>query len=199
MNISQKEFENTIKKFWKIEDARNQLWDKARNLLLQGYEIEAYILILSTWNFAGFRYFLKNFDLNKFEKTIKEINPIFEKIKDKTFRNADFSNRELQKDIKSIYSKLKGIAKQTGASKIMALKKPDLFVMWDTEIRRTYKINNKAYPEDYIQFLIRMKNEFKEIKWQNREKPFAKAIDEYNYVKAEERKKERKKERKNKK
>jgi len=36
-------------------------------------------------------------------------------------------------DIKYIYNQLKKIAKQTGASKIMALKNSNLFVMWDSE------------------------------------------------------------------
>ena len=59
MKISQKEFENTIKEFERIVDVRDQLWDRARKLLENGYEVDAYILILATWNFARFRYFIK--------------------------------------------------------------------------------------------------------------------------------------------
>ena len=66
MKISQKEFENTIKEFERIVDVRDQLWDRARKLLENGYEVDAYILILATWNFARFRYFIKIFDLDKF-------------------------------------------------------------------------------------------------------------------------------------
>ena len=189
MAINQKDFENTIKKFRIIEDARGSLWDRVRNLLLKGYETEAYILILATWNFADFRYFLKNFDLYKFENVIKKLTPIFNKVKNKTFEKTDFKNKDLQKDIKLIYSDLKKVVRQTGASKIMALKNQNLFVMWDTEIRKMYKIDNRATPNDYIEFLGKMKNEFKEIKYRNKKIPFAKAIDEYNYVKADERKK----------
>lgn len=187
MTVNQIDFENTVEKFRKVEYARGSLWDKARKLLLKGYEIEACILILATWNFAGFRYFLKNFDLDKFENIIKEINPFFNELRKETFECADFGNKNLQKNIEQIYSKLKEVVKQTGASKIMALKEPDLFVMWDTEIRKMYGINNKATPEDYIKFLEKMKDEFNGIRWQNKKRPFAKAIDEYNYVKAEER------------
>ena len=129
MAINQKDFENTIKKFRIIEDTRGSLWDRARNLLLKGYETEAYILILATWNFADFRYFLKNFDLDKFENVIKKINQIFNKVKNKTFEKTDFKNKDLQKDIKLIYSDLKKVVRQTGASKIMALKNQNLFVM----------------------------------------------------------------------
>ncbi|GAG94498.1 unnamed protein product, partial [marine sediment metagenome] len=85
MGVSQKDFEKTVQKFVEMEDARDKLWERARNLLKEGYELEAYILILATWNFAGFRYFLKDFDLDKFQNLIDKINPLFEKIKNLTF------------------------------------------------------------------------------------------------------------------
>lgn len=192
MPITRSDFCNTIKKFPKLEDTRSQLWKNARKLLSDGYELEAYVLLLATWNFADFRYFLKNLNLDNFRQTIREIESTFEKIKNLTFEKADFSDKALQKDIKNIYRKLKKIVRQTGASKVMALKKPDLFVMWDTAIRKMYKIDNKASPEDYIAFLVKMKSEFKEIKWKSDGKPFAKAIDEYNYVKVEEKRRKKK-------
>ena len=179
-------FNDTIARFSKLEDARDKLWERARKMLLNGYEVEAYILILSTWNFADFRYFLKNLDIDHFNKIIFEINPVFKKIKDISFENADFYDPKLQKDIKFIYTKLKEIVRQTGTSKVMALKKPDLFVMWDTAIRKMYKIDIKANAEDYLEFLIKMKSEFGEIQWNNKNSDLAKAIDEYNYVLVEE-------------
>ena len=56
----------------------------AKALIKNGFEVEAYVLILATWNFARFRYFMKIFDLRKFQKVIKQINPIF-----KTFLKCD--------------------------------------------------------------------------------------------------------------
>ena len=181
----QLEFEKTIKEFQKIEDARDQLWDRAQALIEKCFEIEAYILILATWNFARFRYFMKNFDLRKFHDVIKKINPIFKKFKNKQFKNVNFADKILISDIKLIYTQLKLIAEQTGASKIMALKNPRLFVMWDTEIRKIYKIDNKGEADDYIKFLIKMQNYFKDINWDGKAQPLAKVIDEYNYVKAD--------------
>mgnify|MGYP001582532196 FL=1 len=67
---------------------------------------------------------------------------------------------------------------------MMALKRHNLFVMWDTNIRAMYKIDNKADSNDYIKFLNLIKERFKKIKWRNKKQPLAKAIDEYNYVKA---------------
>ncbi|MFA4817156.1 MAG: hypothetical protein WC608_00335 [Parcubacteria group bacterium] len=180
--MKQLEFEKTIKKFHKIEDARDQLWDRAKVLIEKGFEIEAYILILATWNFAGFRYVMKNFDLYEFGVVIKKINPIFKRLEDNKFESIDFNNKSLISDIKEIYTQLKKIAKQTGATKLMALKNSKLFVMWDTEIRKIYGIDNRSEADDYIQFLIKMKNNFLNIKWNNKIKPLAKVIDEYNYV-----------------
>jgi len=180
--MNQQEFEKKIEIFQKIEDARDQLWDRARLLIEKGFEIEAYILILATWNFARFRYFMKIFDLHRFHGVIEEISPIFKKLEGKRFERVDFTDKTLISDIKHIYTRLKQIAEQTGATKIMALKNPRLFVMWDTEIRKIYKIDNMGSADDYIQFLITMRNEFAGIKMNSVTRPLAKAIDEYNYV-----------------
>lgn len=192
-NITQEEFENRIKEFTIIEDARDQLWDRAKVLIERGFEVEAYILILATWNFARFRYFMKKFDLVKFQKVINKVNPIFHNLAELDFKSADFSDSNLISDIQLIFTQLKSIAEQTGASKIMALKNSNLFVMWDTEIRKIYKIDNKGEANDYIEFLIKMQDYFKNINWDGNETPLAKAIDEYNYVVVDKIRKGRKK------
>jgi len=46
--MDQKEFDQTVKAFRHIEDARDHLCGRARNLLEAGFEVEAYILILAT-------------------------------------------------------------------------------------------------------------------------------------------------------
>jgi len=183
MPVTKKDLKNALKEFKRIED-RGEFWDRARNLLLAGYELEAYVLILATWNFAGFRYILKNFDTKNFKATIKKLNPAFDKLSHQTLQTVDLENPIIAKQIKRLYQELKNIVKQTGASKMMALKNPDLFVIWDTKIRKMYKIDNKADPDHYIQFLKKMKALFGHIRWTDKKKPLAKAIDEYNYIKA---------------
>lgn len=183
-----------------MKDARDQLWDRARNLVKEGFEVEAYILILATWDFAYFRFVMKKFDLHKLEETMKRVTPIFEGLKNKRFEDVNFEKDEtLVSKIKDIFSAFKDIARQTGASKLMALKNPSLFIMWDTEIRNIYrkkyksiKIHNGENSEDYINFLKIMKKEFGEIEWKYKDRPFAKGIDEYNYVRAGEIRKEKK-------
>jgi len=179
--VNQKEFEEKIKKFKVFEDARDKLAPMFSNLIDKGFEIESYLLILSTWNFAGFRFVLRDFNITKFQKTIKEINPIFDKLKDKNFETADFD--KLKKDITFIYNKVTKLVKQTGATKIMHFKNPNLFVMWDMGIRKLYKIpQTYTTAEDYINFLKLMQKEFLNIKWKHKDMTFARAIDEYNFV-----------------
>lgn len=185
--IRQKDFENMIKKFYNLEDSRDQLWGRAQCMIKKGFEVESYILILSTWNFARFRFIVKTFKIEKFLEAIQKTNPVFERIKNKRFEELDFRNEDTMLDIKFIYTELKKIAEQTGATKIMALKNSNLFVMWDTEIRKMYKIGDGASAEDYLEFLKKMQYLFSDIKIKDKKKTLAKAIDEYNYVLAEER------------
>jgi hypothetical protein len=183
MPISQQDFKKATRQFDKIEQ-RSDFWYRARDLLLADYEVEAYVLILATWNFAGFRYLVNDFNTNKFEATIEKLNPTFDKLSHQTLQTVDLENPIIAKQIKRLYQELKNIVKQTGASKMMALKNPDLFVIWDTKIRKMYKIDNKADPNSYIQFLKKMKARFGHIRWTDKKRPLAKAIDEYNYIKA---------------
>lgn len=107
--------------------------------------------------------------------------------------SVNFSDLSIIRDIKVIYENIKEIAEQTGATKIMALKNPLLFIMWDTEIRKIYGIKNKADSDDYLKFLKEMKNKFGHLKSINKVLPLAKVIDEYNYVIAEKRRIKQKK------
>ena len=189
--ITQEEFERKINRFPEFEFTRGSLENSFTTLINKGLEIEAYLLLLATWNFAGFRYVLKNFDLKKFKEAIKEINPVFDKLKEERFEDADFD--KLKKDISFIYDKLKGLVKQTGATKIMYFKNPNLFIMWDMGIRKLYKFpQNHTTAEDYINFLKLMQKEFSNLKCENQNRSFAKAIDEYNFVITQERIREKK-------
>jgi hypothetical protein len=189
--ISQAEFDKTIADFDTLEPARSRLYGMSLNLLTAGYEIEAYLMILATWNFANFRYILKTFDLDVFRNIIDKTRPIFERLYSAVFQTANIE--ALADDIKSVYAPLKNLVGQTGAAKILHFKHPGLFVMWDTNIRSKFKINNKSNPEDYIAFLKKMKLEFGHLQWNRKDKTFAKAIDEYNFVIAQKNRKQKKK------
>lgn len=188
----------TIKEFDATEK-RGSFYNMAIDLLNNNFEMEAYFLILATWNFARFRYVVNDFDINGFKEKIKELNPYFDLLKDEDFRTINFDKYE--DCIKKIFvnlSSIKGV-EYTGGSKIMHLKNRNVFVMWDSYIKgdKLKKYYNeleivkngeweiKRYrnnPKDYFQFLKDMQERFKDINFQSNEKTFAKAIDEFNYV-----------------
>ena len=178
--ITQAEFSATIADFDDLEPTRSPLYGMALDLLGAGYEVEAYLLILATWNFANFRYILTRFDLAAFRQIIEDTEPIFQRLKQHTFQTADFD--ALAEDIKSVYSQFKALVGQTGAAKLLHFKHPGLFVMWDTDIRKRFRIPNESTPDDFIRFLKTMKFEFGHIAWTGQDRTLAKAIDEYNFV-----------------
>jgi hypothetical protein len=144
-----------------------------------GYQVEAYLLILAIWNRAYFPRHAKTFNLAGFDGLIQTTEHIFLRLKPHTFPTADFE--ALREDIEDVYSQFKqldGIA-QTGATKLLHLKHPGLFVMWDTKIRHTFDIPETATPKNYIEFLKTMKTEFGHIKWTGKDTTLAKAVDEY--------------------
>lgn len=196
--ITEDKFNEVISKFEKLEK-RGSFYDMAIKLINNNFETEAYFLILATWNFAVFRYAVKDFDINVFKEKIKKLNPYFDRLKNENFRTINFD--KYKKDIKKIYGTLSSIdgVKYTGASKIMHLKNKYVFVMWDGYIKgnkskkyynrleivknrdwKVRKYENDA--EGYIKFLKDMQKMFKNIDFHSNKKTFAKAIDEFNYL-----------------
>jgi hypothetical protein len=170
----------------------------AVKLIDEGFEIEAYCLILATWNFGTFFYNLKKIDIKEFDKKIKKLNSCFDKMENEDFKTINFDNYE--EEIKEIFKTLSNIEfiKFTGASKVMHLRNRSVFVMWDRYIsgNRSRKYYNKKIlkqccwipekygqnEEGYFKFLKYMQRLFKNINFRDDKKTFAKAIDEYNYV-----------------
>ncbi|MBW2974071.1 hypothetical protein KY346_06815 [Candidatus Woesearchaeota archaeon] len=177
--MDNEEFLRVHKSFDELEK-RGSFYDMALNLISKDFEIEAYLLILATWNFASFRYVVNSFDLNGFKKLVAECKKEIKDLKGLEIRNADLDS--VSETIKKAYTELSlspGV-KFTGAAKLLHLMNKDLFVMWDGHIRKHYNLGTS--PEDYLNFLKKMQEEFKEINWEG-ERTFAKVIDEYNYVK----------------
>lgn len=149
------------------------------DLMRKGLEIEAYLLMLSTWNFACFRYAVRSFNLDKFKLAFKKLEPHFKKFKKLDFQTIDFD--KYQKDIKKIFltlSEIKGVQK-TGAPKLMHLKVQQVFVMWDTYIRNYYGFK-KGDADDYFDFLKLMQKDFHNVKARS-DRTIAKLIDEHNF------------------
>jgi len=148
-------------------------------LIKKGFKIEALLLMLSTWNFASFRYAVRGFNIDNFIKTIKKIEGILRPLKNKEFKNINFNrySNEIKKSF-NLLTKIKGIQK-TGASKVLHLLFPQIFIMWDSYIRNYYGFK-KGDAEDYLGFLKLMQEKFSNVK-KYKGRSVAKLIDEHNY------------------
>lgn len=196
--ISEEFFLESIKKFDLLEK-RTNYFTLAKNLIENNYFIEGHLLVLTTWNFARFRYVNKTFDIEAYRNNIISLEKDFNKLKDSDIIIINLN--QFKANISNIYntlSEIKGV-EFTGATKIMHLINPNLFVIWDNYIRcgkpkikymklklfKEYYYNFIKYgnsSDGYIRFLQEMQNNFKHLKPKLLAKPMAKAIDEFNYV-----------------
>jgi len=199
MLITDEEFIEVSANFDDIEKRGSYYW-MAIDLFNNGFEMEAHILLLATWNFAAFRYALKDFDIYGFRDKLKELDSYFNRMEGESFKTIDFDR--YSGDIKEIFatlSRIKGI-QYTGASKVMHLRNRNVFVPWDGYIagqkpKKYYRnlevvkngfwkpVEYRRDAEGYFKFLKDMQSRFNYINFKHPKKTFAKAIDEFNYVK----------------
>ncbi len=187
-----------IKDFRKLEK-RGSFYDMARRLLDAKYRIEAYVLFLATWNFASFRYVVTNFDVEGLEMAMAELDRDFD-----SFQKLNFSTLDIEQNegaIARCFDRLASMKEvlYTGASKLMHLRSPNVFVIWDDYIRggkpqklywdlpcvRDGKWVYKDYEKNghgYASFLRDMQARFGRLDYSDPSKTFAKAIDEFNYI-----------------
>lgn len=178
---TQRDFQKQLSQFNKNEE-RGDLYPVFLRMIKDGYCSDACVFMLSTWNFAAFRYVIRGFNFKLFDKIIKKLLPKFNKFKGKNIRTINLGNYE--KEIKNIFNILydiKGV-RSTGASKLMHLFAPETLIMWDGYIRRFYGFR-KGNAEDYFNFLKLMQDNFGKLKLNTKKITLAKAIDQYNYVK----------------
>jgi len=173
-----------LKKFSKKE-LKNDFYPLFLNLMQKGYEIEACLLMLATWNGGHFRFVGTRFELYKFRKSFEKLEPVFKKFEKLDFRTINFDKYEYEREIKKIFTILcsfDGI-KKTGASKLMHLKIPQVFVMWDKYIRNDKKYGfRNGDADDYFNFLKEMQRRFSKTKIPHGYRyTLPKLIDEHNY------------------
>jgi len=162
-------------------ERRKDFYDLSRDLIRTKYKLQGYLLFLATWNFARFRYALRDLDLNSLTKLMKGIEKKLKKYKKNNFWEMEFTKKfkETTVEVFEKLDKIKGI-EHTGSPKLMHLICPEVYVMWDQYIRNHYqfKIEKKTKNKGlkYYNFLIKMKKMFSETKSNT------KLIDEYNYV-----------------
>jgi len=196
--ISQSTFDKAAREFDRRE-GRAKFFPLAEHLIATGFEVEACILLLATWNSTRFRIAVTRFDVDEFRRTLARLRRHFDALKRQSIESVDLSRYGAC--IKTVFralSKIKGI-EFTGAAKVMHLKNPKLFVMWDTYIRggatgRYYdqleivksgewiRVKYGTSAEEYLRFLEDMKARFRHLSPPSVNKTLAKAIDEFNYV-----------------
>lgn len=178
-----------------MEELREQIYYWTLELIEKRDALKGIILMLSTWNIASFRYYVKDFPLEEFKEALEKSN--FNYFKNKQFEEA--FDKETENEMKAIYkilSDVKGI-KYVGASKILHFMCPKFFVMWDNAILNGYKkeererLTVKKLPKNhlnttpigYLNFMKLMQEKYNNNEFKNLDLKdgIPRAIDIYNY------------------
>lgn len=164
---------------------------------------------LINWGMMGRVVGRKDLDWRKLGETLRSLEPAFAKLRNKRLINIKLDEAIFSNAIKEIYHKLRiipYIGSPTALSKILHLLNPEVFVMWDSDIRKKYKEKNKRVgdsPDGYLEFLKEVQKELKEaledrqretgrsldeieqeIRNRYKNKTLARIVDEYNWITA---------------
>ena len=182
--------------YWLILDKLKNYNGDRRSLSYRMSDDEAilYIAFLSQWNRANHQ--ITELDYHRFKKYMIDHNKEFNLWEAERLETLELEGERMV--ILRLFrglQEIKGI-EWVGASKILHMRLPKLFIPIDTLIAKEYKIkNNEKNASKYFEFLRIMKEKFGEepldiyesdpekVKGGHKNKTFAKAIDEYNYCK----------------
>lgn len=124
---------------------------------------------LATWGRMSRNVERRDFDWERLSKSIRELNERFERLRDEKLSDVDFNNEEVAEAIKRIYTRLIKVENlgPTGASKVMHLLNPELFVMWDNNVRDKIRPDNEGRKfagnaDGYLDFLRWIRKELDE-------------------------------------
>lgn len=112
-----------------VEQEFEGKWYRSDELVLGGP-----MLLMYTWNFAAQK--TKALDKDEIQDVFEEHHEAVESARGTSLLDADLSkNGEVEEFLKAVWPDLTSIFDQTGTSKILSLLGPELFVMWDQDIR----------------------------------------------------------------
>jgi len=148
--------------------------------------IKGVLLLLYTWNFAAKK--TKKLNFQNVGELIRNTKNDLKFLKEYSIRTADDAVCDI---IKRVFDQFRSLLGQTGASKALSLLNPELFVMWDTAIRK--RLNRELIPgimngENggyYVIFLKGIQSIIEEYRIAEKLPQYsviAKKIDEYHYV-----------------
>ena len=148
--------------------------------------VKGILLLLYTWNFAAKETKKLNF---------QNVGEVIRNSKDDLIFLEKYSiftaNTPAWKVIKCVFDRFRDVFGQTGASKALSLLNQDLFVMWDTAIRKRLRkelipgIMNGENGEYYVIYLKGIQSIIEEYHIRDKlddTSVVAKKIDEYHYV-----------------
>jgi len=145
----------------------------------------------------------RNLDVHLSEiiRAIRDIDRLLGEIEDKCIYEINFSDTKVRRLIEIVYDRLAKIVGYTGASKVLHLLYPNVFVMWDERIRSAYSIQAPT-SDNYVNFLVKIQEIIKRLineyanKYGVNERnarlklfeifdnyPITKIVDEYNFLK----------------
>jgi hypothetical protein len=93
--------------------------------------IKGVLLLLYTWNFAAKE--TKKLNFQNVGELIRNTKQDLKSLEKYSIRTADNAVWDI---VKRIFDQFRNLLGQTGASKALSLLNPELFVMWDTSIRK---------------------------------------------------------------
>lgn len=146
-------------------------------------------------------------DWNRYTSTLSALEGRFGELRKKRFITLDLEEEKVVHAITTIYDELRlfeYLGGATAISKITHLLNPEVFVMWDGEIRKRYHKKNRIVDDwgrGYLEFLRMTQHEIteallerveenvkdlhqieKEVRSKYKNKTLARLIDEYNYA-----------------
>ncbi len=195
--INSKGFNKKISEFER-DEGRGIIYWRAKEIISKNkeFDIEAILLLLTTWNFAHMSSVFKKikgykFNYNLIRNSIEKVKPLLKVFEGKSLKSLNL--KKFEEEIKTVYRILQENEqiKAVGASKVLMLLNDDVFAAWDGAIIDYYskyqqrgKKFGKKDGDAYYRFLLLMKEKFGQIilNKENENKGFAKAIDEYNFL-----------------
>jgi hypothetical protein len=170
----------------------------ALGLLRAGHELEACVLFLAVLNFRMFQR-ARDPDIDSLRKVLHKLQGDFAELAKYSIQTIDLTKHRDR--IAGIYEKLKLITGvgDTGAAKLMHLKLPELFVMWDSYIRGEHRREDydallcvaarmwsfrkyKKTGSDYVRFLFNVQSCIRDLSYPTAPRTLAKIIDEWHYI-----------------
>jgi len=182
--------------FEKVEN-RGGFYDLARGLVEKGYALEGCILLLATWNAA--RFSKVDFEIDALRNALTHLSDDLSALAGYSIQTVDLEFHRSR--IEAMFNRLAAIkgVEYTGASKLLHLILPELFVAWDAYIRggkdeRFYSglpcvISRKwclvRYDQigcGYVDFLLDIQSRVRSLAYAKGSKTLPKNLDEWNYV-----------------